>query len=78
MVCILSCRTVRVNLQHTFPIDQLTPSFERWCGPGAIPSTNIQSYRLPPVDVVMVWHAYLLNPGYAVLVNAMFHETYSF
>ncbi|KAG0707493.1 hypothetical protein DFH29DRAFT_895981 [Suillus ampliporus] len=36
--------------------------FERWCG--AITPTNIESYCLPPVDVIMVWHAYLLNPGW--------------
>ncbi|KAG6334620.1 hypothetical protein ID866_4472 [Astraeus odoratus] len=34
--------------------------FERWCKAIAIPDTEWNS--LPPIDVAMVWHAYMLNP----------------
>ncbi|KAH7913933.1 hypothetical protein BJ138DRAFT_1144785 [Hygrophoropsis aurantiaca] len=33
--------------------------FERWCS--SLP-LELSEERLPPLDVVMVWHAYLLNP----------------
>ena len=36
---------------------------------------NTRSYHLPPVDVIMVWHTYLLNPGYVTLVIAYSDET---
>lgn len=43
-------------------------SFERWCK--ALPSSLTPSLspneiekELPPLDVLMVWHAFLLNPG---------------
>lgn len=39
--------------------------FERWIK--SLDNINL-AYRsrgfLPPLDVIMVWHAYLLNPGY--------------
>ena len=35
-------------------------SFERWCM--KIQKTDTEWRGLPPIDVVMVWHAYLLNP----------------
>ena len=35
-------------------------SFERWCM--TIKKTDTEGRGLPPIDVVMVWHAYLLNP----------------
>ncbi|KAI6101714.1 hypothetical protein EV401DRAFT_1876405 [Pisolithus croceorrhizus] len=34
--------------------------FERWCI--TIRHTDVEWMGLPPIDVVMVWHAYLLNP----------------
>ena len=39
-------------------------SFERWCK--ALKHVAFDSFLedLPPLDVIMVWHAYLLNPGY--------------
>lgn len=40
--------------------------FERWV---KTRTENIEAeYSQPPIDVVMVWHAYLLNPGCVVLV----------
>ncbi|KAF7305224.1 hypothetical protein MKEN_01237600 [Mycena kentingensis (nom. inval.)] len=40
--------------------------FERWCK--ALPPTTKYDKGiatiLPPIDVIMVWHAYLLNPGW--------------
>ncbi|KAG2141382.1 uncharacterized protein EDB93DRAFT_1089431 [Suillus bovinus] len=34
--------------------------FEKWCL--IIKQTDIMEQRLPPIDVIMVWHTYLLNP----------------
>ncbi|KAG1844114.1 hypothetical protein C8R48DRAFT_578294, partial [Suillus tomentosus] len=34
--------------------------FERWCL--MIEQSDTVEQRLPPIDVTMVWHAYLLNP----------------
>ncbi|KAJ8597620.1 hypothetical protein M405DRAFT_724080 [Rhizopogon salebrosus TDB-379] len=59
-------RQMSAEKRWTWFVSLAVERFERWCGPGAITSTNIQSYRLPPVDVVMVWHAYLLNPGWYI------------
>ncbi|KAG2335695.1 hypothetical protein BDR05DRAFT_1006548 [Suillus weaverae] len=39
--------------------------FERWCL--TIEQSDIVEQRLPPIDVTMVWHAYLLNPRQACL-----------
>ncbi|KAG2070670.1 hypothetical protein BDR04DRAFT_591757 [Suillus decipiens] len=36
--------------------------FERWCF--TIKQSDIVEQRLPPIDVTMVWHAYLLNPSW--------------
>ncbi|KAG1765635.1 hypothetical protein EDD22DRAFT_774772 [Suillus occidentalis] len=36
--------------------------FERWCL--TIKQSDIVEQRLPPIDVTMVWHAYLLNPSW--------------
>ena len=43
----------------------LTPycRFERWCLSLSEQSTT--TAYLPPIDVLLVWHAYLLNPGFA-------------
>ncbi|KAJ7684433.1 hypothetical protein DFH06DRAFT_1073106 [Mycena polygramma] len=39
--------------------------FERWCkGLKPSHSENGLATILPPIDVLMVWHAYLLNPGW--------------
>ena len=39
--------------------------FQRWCvGVRDVQAATIKE-TLPPIDVVMVWHAYLLNPMYA-------------
>lgn len=40
--------------------------FERWCKTGyqSPPQTIMSEEDLPPVDAIMVWHAYMLNPGY--------------
>lgn len=34
--------------------------------------------NLPPLDVIMVWHAYLLNPGYDHYNHNDAHCTHSF
>ncbi|KAJ8579442.1 hypothetical protein M405DRAFT_704972, partial [Rhizopogon salebrosus TDB-379] len=34
--------------------------FERWCL--SLKPTDTIEQHLPPIDVTMVWHAYLLNP----------------
>ncbi|KAG1805263.1 hypothetical protein EV424DRAFT_1301945, partial [Suillus variegatus] len=39
--------------------------FERWCL--TIKQSDTVEQRLPPIDVTMVWHAYLLNPRQAYL-----------
>jgi hypothetical protein len=36
--------------------------FERWCL--SIKQSDTVEQRLPPIDVTMVWHAYLLNPSW--------------
>ncbi|KAG2145431.1 uncharacterized protein EDB93DRAFT_504192 [Suillus bovinus] len=36
--------------------------FERWCL--TIKQSDTVEHRLPPIDVTMVWHAYLLNPSW--------------
>ncbi|KAJ7448314.1 hypothetical protein FB451DRAFT_1053890 [Mycena latifolia] len=36
--------------------------FEIWCK--ALEPADAQKGFLPPIDVLMVWHAYLLNPGF--------------
>ncbi|KAG2747340.1 hypothetical protein P692DRAFT_20935613, partial [Suillus brevipes Sb2] len=36
--------------------------FERWCL--TIKQSDVVEQRLPPIDVTMVWHAYLLNPSW--------------
>jgi hypothetical protein len=37
--------------------------FERWCKSSRHWTTSsFLNYHLPPCDVIMVWHAYLLNP----------------
>ncbi|KAG1797327.1 uncharacterized protein HD556DRAFT_1356096 [Suillus plorans] len=36
--------------------------FERWCL--MIEQSDTVEQRLPPIDVTMVWHAYLLNPSW--------------
>ncbi|KIK41875.1 hypothetical protein CY34DRAFT_84653 [Suillus luteus UH-Slu-Lm8-n1] len=36
--------------------------FERWCL--TIRQSDMVEQRLPPIDVTMVWHAYLLNPSW--------------
>ncbi|KAK0439253.1 uncharacterized protein EV420DRAFT_1279692 [Desarmillaria tabescens] len=39
--------------------------FERWCKELTVyDALDFADHRLPPVDVIMVWHAYLLNPAY--------------
>ncbi|KIJ63482.1 hypothetical protein HYDPIDRAFT_168332 [Hydnomerulius pinastri MD-312] len=38
--------------------------FDRWCS--TMRETDGVQLNLPPVDVVMVWHAYLLNPMYVL------------
>ncbi|KAG1897054.1 uncharacterized protein F5891DRAFT_957791, partial [Suillus fuscotomentosus] len=39
--------------------------FERWCL--TIKKSDTVEQHLPPIDVTMVWHAYLLNPRQACL-----------
>ncbi|KAJ7488064.1 hypothetical protein FB451DRAFT_1025893 [Mycena latifolia] len=36
--------------------------FEIWCK--ALEPSDAEKGYLPPIDVIMVWHAYLLNPGW--------------
>ncbi|KAG1725508.1 hypothetical protein EDB19DRAFT_1883221, partial [Suillus lakei] len=38
--------------------------FERWCL--TIKQSDTVEQRLPPIDVTMVWHSYLLNPRQAI------------
>ncbi|KAF8076954.1 hypothetical protein FPV67DRAFT_440215 [Lyophyllum atratum] len=39
--------------------------FERWCDSFGIGDTEKSAKEfLPPLDVLMVWHAYMLNPGW--------------
>lgn len=38
--------------------------FKRWCTSVRGVQTGTIEKTLPPIDVVMVWHAYLLNPMY--------------
>jgi len=41
--------------------------FERWCKVVKyVPLSRFVEESLPPLDVMMVWHAYLLNPGYVI------------
>jgi hypothetical protein len=43
--------------------------FDRWCRSlGGWCSVNIE-LALPPIDVLMVWHAYLLNPMYEISMD---------
>ncbi|KAK0207148.1 hypothetical protein DFS33DRAFT_1423132 [Desarmillaria ectypa] len=38
--------------------------FERWCKELTVQDElDFADQRLPPIDVIMVWHAYLLNPA---------------
>lgn len=48
--------------------------FERWCRSVRDVDTSAIEKTLPPVDVVMVWHTYLLNPMY---VNGIISHVYS-
>jgi hypothetical protein len=44
--------------------------FERWCtSVQYTPLSQFVNENLPPIDVIMVHHAYLLNPGYVHLAD---------
>lgn len=45
--------------------------FERWLGsqPFKIPQSSLKTEDfIVPLDVFMVWHSYLLNPGYGFVI----------
>jgi hypothetical protein len=44
-------------------------SFERWCL--SIKPSDVVEQHLPPIDVTMVWHAYLLNPRQVYLPSCL-------
>ncbi|KAK0499373.1 hypothetical protein EDD18DRAFT_1102741 [Armillaria luteobubalina] len=47
-----------------FQVQQYLGLFERWCKELTTDNkTNFVDQCLPPVDIIMVWHAYLLNPA---------------
>ncbi|KAG1808580.1 uncharacterized protein BJ212DRAFT_1381845 [Suillus subaureus] len=43
-------------------VNMAVERFERWCW--TIKQYDTVEQRLPPIDVTMVWHAYLLNPSW--------------
>ena len=53
-------RSVHQHLRP--PLNSLVEArrFERWCL--SIKQSDTVEQLLPPIDVTMVWHAYLLNP----------------
>ena len=54
-------KAMEPELRWAWFVALATDRFERW-----VKVDTKVAYGLPPIDVVMVWHAYLLNPGFAI------------
>lgn len=55
-------RTLDGERRWTWFVALAVERFDRWCI--TIKHTDEEWMGLPPIDVVMVWHAYLLNPSW--------------
>ncbi|KAG6907306.1 hypothetical protein DXG01_009470 [Tephrocybe rancida] len=51
--------------------------FSVWCGGLNEGGSNKRARDiLPPVDVLMVWHAYMLNPGYVYIIGTIIQSAH--
>lgn len=64
MVCESCGRKVSFVLDSAEKRINAMKRFKRWCLGIREVQTGTVEKTLPPIDVVMVWHTYLLNPMY--------------
>lgn len=71
------CRTVRSKYYFLryFALSKtpVVPSFDIWAQSlNTADATKATEVVMPPLDVIMVWHAYMLNPWYTFFLGTGF------
>jgi hypothetical protein len=65
LVCDFSSRTVRGHLMYSNYLPDKSISFGMWVSTldKSVSVDGFMQHYVPPLDVCMIWHTYLLNPA---------------